>query len=94
MLYKFGFSITDDGYLKAMAFAKGLENLSAVHLNAKVFAAAVGIAGIPEPDSLELVAAAEAASVHPGVDICCEQVDVTREQLQILCPRARIHEVG
>ena len=41
MLYRLAFRTTDDGYLKVTAYGKGVPNQSGVHLNDKVFAAAV-----------------------------------------------------
>jgi hypothetical protein len=94
MLHRFAFRTTDDGYLKVTAFAKGWPNVSAVHVNDVVFAAAVGLSGIPEPKSLELAAAARETFVNGGMDVCCETVDLTREQLTILCPQAGVGKLG
>jgi hypothetical protein len=84
MLFRMAFTITDDNYLQVKAFAKGIQNLSAVHLNPEVFNTAVRIAGIPEPTASELQAAAKAAYAHGASDVCCELVDLNRPQLEVL----------
>jgi hypothetical protein len=84
MLFRMAFKITDDNYLQVKAFAKGIQNLSAVHLNPEVFSTAVKIAGIPEPTSSELEAAAREAYLRGGLDVCCEQVELNRPQLEVL----------
>lgn len=77
------FKITTDNYLQVTAFAKGVQNLLAVYLNANVFAITVKIAGIPEPTSTELINAANEASLH-NIDVCCELVHLERSQLGAL----------
>jgi hypothetical protein len=84
MLFRMAFKITDDNYLQVKAFAKGIQNLSAVHLNPEVFSTAVRIAGIPEPTASELGTAAKAAYVHGASDVCCELVELNRPQLEVL----------
>jgi hypothetical protein len=84
MLFRMAFKITDDNYLQVKAFAKGLQNLSAVHLNPDVFSTAVRIACIPEPTSSELDAAAKQAYLQTGLEVCCELVELSRPQLEAL----------
>jgi hypothetical protein len=84
MLFRMAFKTTDDNYLQVKAFAKGLQNLSAVHLNPDVFSVAVKVAGISEPTSSELEAAAREAYLKGGLDVCCELVDLDRSQLEVL----------
>ena len=84
MLFRMAFKITDDNYPQVKAFAKGVQNLSAVHLNPEVFSTAVKIAGIPEPTA-SLDAAAKAAYIHGASDVCCELVELNRPQLEVLC---------
>jgi hypothetical protein len=85
MLFRMAFKTTDDNYLQVTAFTKGLQNMMAVHLNAEVFATAVKIAGIAEPASTELVDAAKEAYLQHGMDVCCELIDLERDQLGALC---------
>jgi hypothetical protein len=54
-------------------------------MNADVFATAVRIAGIPEPTSSELKAAAKEAFLQNGRDVCCELIELDRSQLGALC---------
>jgi hypothetical protein len=85
MLFRMAFKTTDDNFLQVTAFAKGLQNLSAIHLNAEVFGTAVKIAGISEPASTELVDAAKEAYLQQGVNVCCELIDLERDQVRTLC---------
>jgi hypothetical protein len=84
MLFRMAFKITDDNYLQVKAFAKGIQNLSAVHLNPDVFSTAVRIAGIPEPTASELQTAAKTAYIQGASDVCCELVELNRPQLEVL----------
>jgi hypothetical protein len=84
MLFRMAFKATEDNYLQVTAFAKGVQNMSAVHVDPDVFSTAVKIAGIPEPISSELDAAAKKAYVQGGMDVCCELVELNRPQLEAL----------
>jgi hypothetical protein len=84
MLYRLAFKTTNDQYLRVTAFAKGVPNVSAVHSNADVFEVAANGAGISEPTSMKLVAAAREAYTQDGRDVCCELVELSWPQIQAL----------
>jgi hypothetical protein len=88
MFYRLAFNITHDGYLKVMASAKGFPGCSAVHLNDSVFAAVVNAAGFGPLQSLRLIEAAREARIYPDLEICCEVVELSDQQLQTLCLQA------
>jgi hypothetical protein len=89
VLYRFTFRRTHDGYLKVTATAIGLHDVSAIHLNVDVFAVAVSAAGVPPPQSLELVEAARAALAQVNANVCCDSVELSWDQIDILCPRSK-----
>lgn len=88
MLYRLAFGITSDGYLRVTASAKGQPNLSTVHLNDKVFAVAAQTAQLAPFQTLRILEAARDARRQPGIDICCETVELTEKQMEHLCLRA------
>jgi hypothetical protein len=85
MLYRLSFQTSKNQYLLVRSFAGDGSSLSAVQLNAEVFAVALLNANIPEPKRTEIMLAAQTAWRNPGMDVCCEQVKLTRKQLEILC---------
>lgn len=84
MLFRLAFKKTEDDYLQVTAFAKGLQNMSAIHRNSHVFSIAVKVAEIPGPLSSELDTAANQAYLGTGTDVCCELIELTRPQLEAL----------
>jgi hypothetical protein len=91
MLYRLSFQVTEDSYLLVRSFAKDGSSLSAVHLNEEVFGAALLNAQVHEPNSTEIMLSAQTAWRNPRTEVCCELVELTTEQLEILCllPKAR-----
>jgi hypothetical protein len=86
MLYRLAFGITIDGYLRVSASAKAAPCLlSTVHLNDEVFAGAVRAAGIGALATYRIVEAAREARRNPDQDICCEAVELTQHQIDVLC---------
>jgi hypothetical protein len=87
MLYRLAFNITSDGYLHVTAAAKGSPTVSAIHLNDQVFAVAVKTAQTAPFQTLQLLEAARKARIHPGIDICCEAMELNEQQVELLCPQ-------
>ena len=87
MLYRLTFNLTTDGYLRVNGFAKDLPAVSAIHLDDKVLAAAVKSAQLAPFQTLRLLEAAREARMQPGIDICCEAVELTQKQVDLLCLR-------
>ena len=87
MLYRLTFNLTGDGYLRIVGIAKDLPVVSAIHLNDKVLAEAVRAAQIAPFQTLRLLEAAREAGLQPGIDICCEAVELTQKQVDLLCLR-------
>ena len=81
MQYRLAFKITGDGYLRVVGTAKGCPAISAIHLNDKVFAAAVKAALMAPFQALRLLEAAREARSQPGIEICCESVELNQEQI-------------
>ena len=89
MIYRLTFQVTSDGYLRVTGVAKGLPFLvSAIHLNNDVLAKVVRTAQMAPFQTLRLLEAAREAQMQPGIDICCEAVDLTEKQVDLLCLRA------
>jgi hypothetical protein len=84
-VYRFAFRTTDDGYLKVTAFSGDLNEVTAIHLTAEVFAAAVKVAGLSQSESAELIAASKQAYRNMGVAVCCESVELDMTQMSSLC---------
>jgi hypothetical protein len=80
MQYRLAFKITDDGYLRVTGTAKDCPAISAIHLNDRVFAAAVKAARMAPFQTLRLLEAAREARSQPGIEICCESVELNQEQ--------------
>ena len=89
MLYRLAFGITGDGYLRVVGSAEGSPEVSAIHLNDSTFAAIVKAAGLAPFRTYRLLEAAREARLHPGIDICCEAVELTQKQLEALCLQTR-----
>ena len=87
MLYRLAFQMTGDGYLRVTGVARDSSVLSTLHLNDKVFGAAVRAAQMAPFQILRLLEAAREAGKQPGVDICCEAVELTQEQAEAMCLR-------
>jgi hypothetical protein len=85
MLYRIAFNITGDGYLRVTGVASGTPALSAIHLNDQVFAAAVKKAQMAPFQTLRLLEAAREARKKPGIDVCCETVELSQSQIDVLC---------
>ena len=87
MLYRLTFNLTTDGYLRIVGIAKGLPVVSAIHLTDKGLAEVVRTAQIAPFQTLRLLEAAREARLQPGIDICCEAVELTQKQVDLLCLR-------
>ena len=87
MLYRLTFNLTSDGYLRVSGFAKDLPVVSAIHLNDKVLAEVVRAAQMAPFQTLRLLEAAREARLQPGIDICCEAVELTQKQVDLLSLR-------
>ena len=87
MLYRLAFQMTGDGYLRVTGVARDSSVISALHLNDKIFGAAVRAAQMAPFQTLRLLEAAREAGKQPGVDICCEAVELTQEQAEAMCLR-------
>jgi hypothetical protein len=85
VLYRLTFSSTVDGYLKVSAYAKNAKALTATHFNHEVFAKVLEHAAIKQPKLDELIVMSTEAMGMQGMDVCCEELDLSPEQLQILC---------
>lgn len=59
--------------------------VSAIHLNDKVFAAAVRAAQLAPFQTLRLLEAAREARNQPRMDICCEAVELNQKQIDLMC---------
>lgn len=84
MLYRLAIGTTRDGYLQVTAHAKDAPDISAIHLNVEVFAGAVIISKIAPSQTLRILAAARQAVDQPGVDVCCEAVELNETQVERL----------
>ena len=87
MIYRLTFQVTSDGYLRVTGVAKGLPLVSALHLNDDVLAEVIRRAQIAPFQTLRLLEAAREARMQPGMDICCEAVELTEKQIDLLCLR-------
>ena len=86
MLYRLAFQMTGDGYLRVTGVARDSSfAVSALHLNDTVFGSAVRAAQMAPFQTLRLLEAAREAGKQPGVDICCEAVELTPEQVEAMC---------
>ena len=81
MQYRLSFKITADGYLRITGTAKDYPAISAIHLNDTVFAAAVKAARMAPFQTLRLLEAAREARSQQGIEICCESVELSQEQM-------------
>ena len=84
MLYRLAFRTTSDGYLQIMGSAKGLPPVRAIHFNDEVFERALERAHIPAAKTMEILAAARQAWPGVGIDVYCEAVELSPEQLENL----------
>jgi hypothetical protein len=87
MLYRLAFGITGDGHLRVAASAKGQPEVSTIHLNDEVFAVVVRAAQMAPFQTVRLLEAAREARRQPGMDICCEAVELTPMEIEALCLR-------
>jgi hypothetical protein len=85
MLYRLAFRITSDGYLRVTGVAKDSPAISAIHLNDKLFAAAVKAAQMAPFQTLRLLEAAREARNQPAIEVCCEAVELNQKQIDELC---------
>jgi hypothetical protein len=84
MLYRLAFSVTTDGYLRVTGCAKGTPRLSAIH-HSDAFTALVSVAGLAQFLTLRILEAARQAWIEPGIDVCCEAVELNQRQIEVLC---------
>ena len=95
MLYRLAFGITSDGYLRVSASASSSPDiLSTIHLNDEVFASAVRAAGIGALETYRIVEAAREARSNPDLDICCEAINLSQRQIDVLCLRPTREMLG
>jgi hypothetical protein len=87
VIYRLAFGITGDGYLRVTGSAKGALDAAALYLNDQVFAATVKTAGMAPFQTLRLLEAARQARLEPNLDVCCEAVELTQNQIDALCLR-------
>jgi hypothetical protein len=88
MLYRLTFNLRLTGTCGFTGIANDLPLGSVIHLNDKVLAAAVGAAQMAPFQTLRLLEAAREARMQPGIDICCEAVELTQRQVDQLCLRS------
>ena len=88
MVYRLVFNLTSDGYLRVTGAAKDLPVVSAIHLNDEVFGASVRAADMAPFQTLRLLEAAREARIQPGIDICCEAVELSQKQVDLLFLRS------
>jgi hypothetical protein len=88
MVYRLVFNLTSDGYLRVTGATKDLPEVSAIYLNDEVFGSSVRAAQIAPFQMLRLVEAARDARIQPGIDICCEAVELSQRQVDLLCLRS------
>jgi hypothetical protein len=81
------FGITSDGYLRVTASAKGRSEISTIHLNVDVFAVIVESAGLTALQTVRILEVVLEALKQPGVEVCCETVELSDNQVQRLCLR-------
>jgi hypothetical protein len=84
MIYRLAFGITSDGYLRVTASAKGQPEISTIQLNDKVFAALVKASDLAPFQTLRILEAAREARSKPGMEICCEAMELTDKQIERL----------
>jgi hypothetical protein len=86
MHYRLAFNITHDGYVRVTAAAaQGQPVVSAIHLNDQVLSVAIRAAGMAPLQTLRILEAARGARKQPGIEICCEVVELNPRQLDMLC---------
>jgi hypothetical protein len=59
--------------------------LSAIHRSDKAFTALVSVAGLAQFLTLRILEAARQAWIEPGIDVCCETVELNQRQIEVLC---------
>lgn len=88
MFYRLTFDITTDGHLRITGEAEDRAVFTAIHLNDKVFATVVRAADIAPFQTLRLLEAAREARNQPGVEICCEAVELNQKQVSVISGNA------
>jgi hypothetical protein len=94
MFYRLTFVVTHDGYLRVSAAAPGLPVFSAILLNDKVLSVAIGGAGMSPLQAVRMLKAANEARRQPGIEICCEVVELNQRQIEALCLQPRRDKWG
>jgi hypothetical protein len=89
MLYALTFRTIEEGYLRMASLpiaaqAKG-DQVVAIQPNIQSFEAALKLSGISAADCDSILSFARQAYESPGVDICSDQLELSAEQLSILC---------
>ena len=84
MVYRLAFGITSDGYLRLTGTTSGLPQVSALYLDDLAYAATVKAAGLAPFQTLRLLEAAREARNHPGIDICCEALELDQKQIDAM----------
>jgi len=90
MLYALTFRVVDEGYLRMASLpigeqSKGYPVVVAVQPDIHALKTALELANLTSTDRDSLLAFARSAYDSPGVDICCDQLELSADQLSILC---------
>jgi hypothetical protein len=89
MLYALTFRTTEEGYLRMASLpiaeqAKG-DPVVAMQPNIQALEAALKLADIRSSDRDSILSFAKISYESPGVDVCCDQLELSADQLSILC---------
>lgn len=89
MLYALTFRTTEEGHLRMASLpiaerAKG-DPVVAIQPNISALQTALGLAKIGPTDCDSILSFARNAYESPGVDVCCDQLELSADQLAILC---------
>jgi len=85
MVYRLVFDLTSDGYLRVTGAAKDLPEVSAIYLNDEVFGASVRAAQIAPFSNASTFGSCKRGANSTGNDICCEAVELSQKQIDLLC---------
>jgi hypothetical protein len=89
MLYALAFRVIEEGYLRLASLpiaeeAKG-DPVIAIQPNVQALQNALRLAETSSSDCDSILLFARTAYESPGVDVCCDKLELSADQLSILC---------
>jgi hypothetical protein len=89
MLYALTFRVIEEGYLRLASLPIGKEAkgdpVIAIQPNVQALQKALKLAEISSKDCDSILSFARTAYEFPGVDVCCDQLELSADQLSVLC---------